>query len=188
MPRRGQATKRDTEYGTWSWNDSLLWSKVGPEDELGCKKWLGSTGPHTGLFGAVRHGRPQMGQARRFLLMSQGVPNMEELSVRMRCCNDYCVNTDHMYTEPNRRLGLQTEKHVDPGYTETRIGYERWNNLTELQRTGLKNLAATFETKVHFDHEFMFYSITWTTYAWFLARTKEPKLTELLTVVYRKVE
>jgi hypothetical protein len=188
MPRQGQKTKRDTEYGTWSWNDSLLWSKVGPEDARGCKKWLGSTGPSTSLFGAVRYGRPQMGQARRFLLMSQGVPNMEESSVRMRCNNDYCVNTEHMYTEPNRRLGLQTDNHVDKGYTETRIGIERWNDLTELQRTELKNLAASLQASVRFDHEFMYYSITWTTYAWFLARTKEPGLTDLLNVVYRKAE
>lgn len=188
MPSKGQATKRDTEYGSWSWNDNLLWSKVGPEDDRGCKKWLGSTGPHTSLFGAVRYGRPQMTQARRLLLMSLGWDDMEESSVRMRCNNDYCVNVLHMYTEPNRRLGLQAEKHVDRGYTETRISLERWNDLTELQQTALKNLAATYEAPVRFDHEFMYYSITWTTYTWFLAKTKEPRLTELLNVVYRKAE
>ncbi|KON32723.1 MAG: hypothetical protein AC479_06840 [miscellaneous Crenarchaeota group-6 archaeon AD8-1] len=188
MPSKGKATKRTKTYESWSWNDKLLWSKVGPEDDRGCKKWLGSTGPHTGLFGAARNGKPQMTQARRALMMSMGVKGMEELSVRMRCNNDYCVNTDHMYTEPNRRLGLQADNRVDRGYTETRISIERWNDLTELQQTELKNLATSLQARVHFDHEFMYYSITWTTYAWFLARTKEPRLTDLLTVVYRKAE
>lgn len=188
MPRSGQRTRRTKTYESWAWNDELLWSKVGPEDSRGCKKWLGSMGPHTGLFGGARNGQPQMSQARRFLLMSQGLPNMEQSAVRMRCNNDYCVNTDHMYTEPNRRLGLKTDNHVEQGYTETRISIERWNDLTEQQRCELKNLAQIYQARVHFDHEFMFYSITWTTYAWFLARTKESTLTELLTVVYRKVE
>ena len=186
--KKGTRPKRNTQYGTWTWNDDLLWSKVGEPDNIGCKKWLGSTGPHTSLFGAMRNGKPQMTQARRLLLMSQGVPDMEESSVRMRCNNDYCVNTEHMFTEANRRIGLESEQHVEPGYTETRIGLERWNDLLELERTEIKNLARSLEASVHFNHEFMYYSITWTTYAWFLAKTREPKLTDLLNVVYRKVE
>ena len=188
MAKKGQNTKRTSRYGTWTWNDELLWSKVGEPNSRGCRPWLGSQGPHTGLFGAARNGKPQMTQARRLLLMSQNHPDMETSSVRMRCNNDYCVNTEHMFTEPNRRLNLSTNKHVQRGFTETRISIERWNDLSEQQQQGIKNLAQCLEARVRFDHEFMYYSLTWTTYAWFQARMKEPDLTDLLNVVYRKAE
>ena len=187
MSVKGRKTKRTSTYGTWAWNDQLLQSKVGATiNEIGCKQWLGSIGPHTGLFGAVRNGKPQMTQARRVLLMSMGLPNMEESAVRMRCNNEFCVNTDHMFLEGNRRVLDSIDEHVDPGFTETRIGYQKWHELNEEQKTAIKNLAALCEAKVHFDHEFMYYSITWTTYGWFKARLKDPATTELLTVVYRK--
>jgi hypothetical protein len=91
-----------------------------------------------------------------------------------------------MFLEGNRRLKKPIE-HVKRGYTETRIGYYRWQSLTEEQRTAIKNLASTLDAKVHFDHEFQFYSITWTTYSWLQARLKEPHITELLNVVMRKI-
>lgn len=188
MAVKGDKITRTREYGTWRWNDELLWSKVGESDSRGCKVWLGARGPHCGLFGAVRNGRPQMTQARRLLLMSQNHPDMETSSVRMRCNNDYCVNTDHMYTEPNRRLGLHTDRHVEPGYTETRIGYHKWQSIAESQRQDIKDLAKYCEAQVHFDHQFMYYSITWSTYGWFKAKLKDPNTTDLLTVVYRKAE
>lgn len=186
MAIKGQPTRRTKTYGAWSWNDKLLWSKVGPKDTRGCKSWLGSSGPHTSLFGAAKNGRPQMTQARRVLLMSQGVADVEESAVRMRCNNDYCVNTEHMFLEGNRRTKNTVKVHVERGYTETRISIERWTDLSNEQQTAIKNLAQMLTAEVRFDHEFMYYSITWTTYAWLQARLKEPELTELLNVVYRK--
>lgn len=182
------AKTRTTQYGQWTWNEELFRSKIGTQDEQGCISWLGSTGPHCGLFGAVKNGKPQMTQARRILLMSEGLPDIENKAIRMRCNNTYCMNPMHMFLEENKRKNIRVSKHVKRGFVETRIGLYRWEMLSPREQTVLKNLAATYRAEVSFNHELEYYKIIWTRHYWLMACLKEPDITSKLTQVYRRAD
>lgn len=179
---------KNTFYNDWSWNNELFLSKIGISDANGCVGWLGSTGPITNLFGVHYHGKPRMIQARRILFMMANEPNMEEKSVAMRCGNRYCMNKDHMELEPNRRLNLTMPEKVQPGFVETRISIERFNELDEEQTQELKELTKQFNVRVNYDFEFNYYAMTWNRNDWLLAKIKEPELTEKLTLVRRRLD
>lgn len=188
MSQKGLMRKRTTNYKDWSWNHELFISKIGSKDpKTNCVSWLGFNGPHASLFGVAKNKKPQMIQARRVLFMAENCEDFEEKAVIMRCGNKHCMNRNHMDLEPNRRLNLTKEQKAEKGFTETRISLERFNDISEDDMAELKQLARDYQADVSFDHEFMFYRITWTSYAWFAAKLKNPHITDLLTVVQRKV-
>lgn len=93
----------------WSWNSPLLHSKIakGAPDE--CWDWCGSTGPHGGLFGAEKDGKPRMTQPNRLLYMEQTGGTAAEISVNTTCGNRLCCNSRHWRIGPNRSLGMRDE-------------------------------------------------------------------------------
>jgi hypothetical protein len=191
MSAKGRPTKRTHTYGSWTWNNDLLLSKIGVADpKTGCREWLGSRGKQTGLFGATRNGQPQMTQARRLYMFGQHpeLPNLEETACRMRCFNNFCMEKNHMILATNRRLGepVPQEEKMDRGFTETRISIERWNDLTEEEQEQIKELARQYNAQVQFDMEFQFYKVTWTSYNWFTVKLKNPGVTDHLRVYQRK--
>ena len=84
-----------TTIGQWSWKSDLLMNKVvqGPRDE--CWPWLGSTGPHSSLFGAIKNGKRQMTQACRILYRELYKKDCEEKEITHTCGNRHCVNWHH---------------------------------------------------------------------------------------------
>jgi hypothetical protein len=88
--------------GIWTWNSDVLWSKIN-QDEPGCYKWLGSTGPQTNLFGAQKNGVGQMTQARRILYMDVTGMDCQDIQITHRCGDPYCMNFEHFETKPNQR-------------------------------------------------------------------------------------
>lgn len=190
MPHNaGIHTHRTTQYGNWRWNEALFRSKIGDIDpKTGCTEWNGFNGPHTALFGATKNGKPQMVQARRILAMSEGIEDMENKSIRMRCGNRYCMTLDHMAFEPNRRKNIKRGVYVPKGFVETRMSLEKYENLDEDTIATIKKLVYEFKGNVKFDYEWNYYSITWPRYEWLWAKLKAPIETEHLTVIRRVPE
>lgn len=89
--------------GEWTWNSDVLWSKVVKTGEDDCWAWIGSTGPHTNLFGAKKSGSPRMTQATRILYRDVTGEDCEHLQVKHTCHDPYCVNPKHFELKPNQR-------------------------------------------------------------------------------------
>lgn len=126
--------------GEWQWNSTRLWSKIVKTDEDKCWAWLGSSGPNTNLFGAQKNGIGQMTQARRILYRDVTGEDCEDLQIKMRCKNAYCMNFEHMEVKPNQR------KYYLDG---TMIGTREVIDKTEgLKRRALKRMEKKAEKQV----------------------------------------
>jgi len=97
----------DDDYktaGEWQWNSKILWSKIVQTDKDKCWAWLGASGPNTNLFGARRNGKAQMTQARRMLYSDITGEDCQDIQIKMKCKNAYCMNFEHFETLPNQRI------------------------------------------------------------------------------------
>jgi hypothetical protein len=91
------------QVGDWSWNTEVFWSKIVKTDDASCWAWTGSVGPHTNLFGGQKAGKPQMTQARRILYREVYEEDCEDLQIKHKCGNAYCMNWHHFDVKPNLR-------------------------------------------------------------------------------------
>ena len=91
--------------GQWSWKSDLLLKKVKQGNKDECWQWLGSTGPHAPLFGAIKNGRRQMSQACRILYRELYNDDCEEKEITHSCGNRYCVNHNHWLVKDVKKHG-----------------------------------------------------------------------------------
>ena len=96
-------SSENKSVGEWQWNTERLWTKIVQTEQDKCWAWLGSTGPHTNLFGAVKNGKRQMTQARRILYRDITDQDCQDLQITMKCKNAYCMNPNHFEVKPNQR-------------------------------------------------------------------------------------
>jgi hypothetical protein len=105
MPAQRKLTHKIED---WAWNaeklDALI-EKSSNNNE--CLEWYGVKNKHVNLFPGYRNGFSQMNSANRFIYMTAYNTDISEYSVRMSCANRNCCNWEHMFLEPNRRLGLR---------------------------------------------------------------------------------
>lgn len=91
--------------GQWSWQPKLLLKKVVQGDKDECWTWLGSKGPHSSLFGAIKNGKRQMTQACRILYRELYNEDCEEKEITHSCGNRYCVNHHHWKINDIKKSG-----------------------------------------------------------------------------------
>jgi hypothetical protein len=81
--------------GVWTWNSSLVLSKVNRRSVNDCWEWMGAQSPSAPLFGAKKNNRPQMTQAARILFREYYNQDCEDKEITHSCGNKNCMNFDH---------------------------------------------------------------------------------------------
>ena len=100
---RGRRQGIRKTVGAWSWNSTILWSKIVKTDDASCWAWLGSVGPQTNLFGGTKSGVAQITQARRLLYRDVFDEDCDDKQIKHSCGNPWCMNWQHFVVKPNQR-------------------------------------------------------------------------------------
>jgi hypothetical protein len=101
---RGRRPGIRKTIGAWSWNSTILWSKIVETDADSCWAWLGSRGPQTNLFGVRHNDQAQMTQARRILYRDVFNEDCDDKQIKHTCGNAYCMNWQHFELRPNQHM------------------------------------------------------------------------------------
>lgn len=104
MSRHWTTNKNYITIGDWSWDHTLLNSKiVRHTDPDACTEWSGSMSPTGALFGARKLGHQQMTQTRRLVWAEANNQDPTPYRIAMRCRNQSCLNTRHFEIFPSNR-------------------------------------------------------------------------------------
>jgi len=104
MSRKWTTNNNYISIGEWSWDNTLLQSKIVRKDNPdSCTEWLGSMSPTGALFGARKNGLQQMTQARRLAWMAETGEDARPYMFKMLCRNQSCLNTRHFELQENNR-------------------------------------------------------------------------------------
>ena len=71
---------------------------------------------------------------------------------------------------------------MDNDIVETAICHRCFRELSDSDQTRLKEICATLSSQLTHDLEFELIRITWTKENWFMAKLKEPKIRDWLTI------